>query len=233
MAVFKIERNKNYTNMSNYHFYDKRLSWKAKGILSNMLSLPDDWDYSLAGLVTLSSDGMSATRSAIKELEEYGYLMRRPVREKGKIVDWEYLIFEKPQDGEPQLENPQVVKRTQLNTNKSNTKESNTNKSNTKEKEYDENFEKLWKLLKSTQYDRKSAVTKKRKKELYEMGYERAAKAISVYLTVQNPQYYYKRDRFFNEIIDNYLDKEVSDFKQNDNSQSENPYANMKMGLTV
>ena len=97
MVVFRIEKNKNYTSMANYHFYDKTLSWKAKGILSNMLSLPDDWDYSLAGLATLSSDGMSATRSAIKELEEHGYLIRRPIYESGRIRDWEYLIFEKPQ----------------------------------------------------------------------------------------------------------------------------------------
>ena len=133
MAVFRIEKNKNYTSMANYHFYDRQLSWKAKGILSNMLSLPDDWDYSLAGLVTLSSDGMSATRSAIKELEEHGYLIRRPIREKGRIVDWEYLIFEKPQAENLFVENRQVENHTQLNTNQSIPKESNTNQSNTKE----------------------------------------------------------------------------------------------------
>ena len=133
MAVFRIEKNKNYTSMANYHFYDKTLSWKAKGILSNMLSLPDDWDYSLAGLATLSSDGMSATRSAIKELEEHGYLIRRPIYESGRIRDWEYLIFEKPQVEKllvenQQVENQQVENRTQLNT-----KELNTNKSSIKE----------------------------------------------------------------------------------------------------
>ena len=105
MAVFRIEKNKNYTSMANYHFYDKSLSWKAKGILSNMLSLPDDWDYSLAGLATLSSDGISATRSAIKELEEHKYLIRRPIRKDGKICDWEYLIFEKPQEENLLVEN--------------------------------------------------------------------------------------------------------------------------------
>lgn len=144
MAVFRIEKNKNYTSMANYHFYDKSLSWKAKGILSNMLSLPDDWDYSLAGLATLSNDGMSATRSAIKELEEHGYLIRKPIRRDGKIADWEYLIFEKPQVENQvvenqqvenqQVEKPQVEKRTQLNTNKPKTKKSNTNKPKTKEK---------------------------------------------------------------------------------------------------
>ena len=140
MAVFRIEKNKNYTSMANYHFYDKTLSWKAKGILSNMLSLPDDWDYSLAGLTTLSSDGMSATRSAIKELEEHRYLIRRPIRKDGKIYDWEYLIFEKPQE-EKQfvenlfVENQQVENQTQLNTKELNTKEN-----------YISEFETLWKM---------------------------------------------------------------------------------------
>lgn len=133
MAVFRVNRNKNYTHMANYHFRDTSLSWKAKGILSNMLSLPDDWDYSLAGLATLASDGMSATRSAIKELEKHGYLVRRPIRENGKIADWEYLIYEKPQlekqeEKKQVVENQQVENHPQLNTNQSSTKESNTEK---------------------------------------------------------------------------------------------------------
>ena len=148
MATFRIEKNSNYTTMANYHFRDKSLSWKAKGILSNMLSLPDDWDYSMAGLVALTSDGASATRSALKELEEHGYLIRRPVRENGRIVDWEYLIFEnpemskqfqeKPREEKPVVENPQVEKGTQLNT-----KESNTKKSNTKEKKVSKSFDEI------------------------------------------------------------------------------------------
>lgn len=102
-----------------------------------MLSLPDQWDYSLAGLATLASDGMSATRAAIKELEERGYLERKPIRNNGKFVDWEYLIYEKPQAEKPVVENPQVEKpqvenHTQLNTKQSSTKQSNTKKSNTK-----------------------------------------------------------------------------------------------------
>ena len=77
---------------------------------------------------------------------------------------------------------------------------------------YDENFEKLWKLLKSHPNDRKSKVSNKRKKELYEMGYERVEKAINLYLKIQNPEYYHKRDNILNEIIDNYIDKTESDF---------------------
>ena len=121
MAVFRVKKDKNFTAMSNYHFKDKRLSWKAKGILSNMLSLPDGWDYSLAGLTTLSSDGITSTRSAIKELEQYGYLIRQHKREAGKFVDLEYLIFEQPQS-----ENLQSEKQPQLNTKQLNTKISNT-----------------------------------------------------------------------------------------------------------
>ena len=124
MAVFRIDKNKNYTNMSNYHFRDRRLSWKAKGILSNMLSLPEDWDYSLAGLATLASDGQSATRTALKELEDTGYLIRRPVRKDGKIADWEYLIFEHPRLEKQDVENQQVENPPQLNTNSSTTNES-------------------------------------------------------------------------------------------------------------
>ena len=117
--------------MANYHFRDRELGLRAKGLLSLMLSLPDDWDYSLAGLTTLSSDGESATRVALKELEKRGFLERKPIRENGKFVDWEYLIYEKPVVEKPVVENPQVEKpqvekpvvenRTQLNTKGLNT----------------------------------------------------------------------------------------------------------------
>lgn len=148
--------------MANYHFKDKSLSWKAKGILSTMLSLPDDWDYSLAGLATISNDGMSATRAAIKELEKYGYLERKPIRKDGKIADWEYLIYEKPQMEKllvenQQVENQQVEKQDVENHTQLNTKESNTNQSNTKElNTY--LFEEFWKA-----YPKKKAKEAARK----------------------------------------------------------------------
>lgn len=88
----------------------------------------------------------------------------------------------------------------------------NGNKEINKEREINENFENLWALLKSHPNDRKSKVTKKRKKELYEMGYERVEKAINLYLKIQNPEYYHKRDNILNEIIDNYIDKTEKDF---------------------
>lgn len=136
MAVFRVEHNKNYSTMSNYHFRDTALSWKAKGLLSNMLSLPPNWDYSLAGLEKLASDKSTSTRSGIKELIEHNYLIRRPVREGGRIVDWEYIIFEDPEQcrqfkekeenqvveklvvENQQVENQHVENQAQLNTNK-------------------------------------------------------------------------------------------------------------------
>ena len=152
MAVFRVEKNKNYTTVANYVFRDKRLTWKAKGLLANMLSLPENWDYSLAGLTTLSKDGETTTRGALKELEEGGYLIRNPIREKGKFVDWEYIIFEKPQKAKPVVEKPQVDKphvekpvvenQGQLNTNKSNTEKSITNKSSIKEEPAKKQFKK-------------------------------------------------------------------------------------------
>ena len=74
MSVFKIEKNKDYTIMSNYHLRDKNLSYKAKGLLSFMLSLPEDWDYSMKGLCTISKENKDAIRSTLKELQEYHYL---------------------------------------------------------------------------------------------------------------------------------------------------------------
>lgn len=75
MSVFKIEKNKNYTVMSNYHLRDKNLSYKAKGLLSFMLSLPEDWDYSINGLVSISKEEVKAIRNILQELQRYGYLV--------------------------------------------------------------------------------------------------------------------------------------------------------------
>ena len=76
MAVMRVHKNANFTVMSNYHFREKKMSLKAKGLLSLMLSLPNDWDYSIAGLATLSKDGKDSVMSALKELEQFGYLTR-------------------------------------------------------------------------------------------------------------------------------------------------------------
>ena len=143
MSTFRVNKNVNYTVMSNHHLQDKRLSLKAKGLLSYMLSLPDDWDYSLKGLTTGCRDGIDSVRSTVRELEASGYLRRSKVRDaRGRIVDYNYEVFELPQkepaedvpvpapdspssenptSGFPTLENP-----IQQNTNKQNTKRQST-----------------------------------------------------------------------------------------------------------
>lgn len=110
MAVFRVERTRDYTVMSNYHLRDKQLSLKAKGLLSQMLSLPDDWDYTLTGLACINKESKDAIRSAINELENGGYIKRyQKVDKSGKFGGNEYVIFEKPVDNnmiEPSLEKP-------------------------------------------------------------------------------------------------------------------------------
>ena len=105
MAVMRVEKNSNYTVMANYHLRDKRLSLKAKGLLSVMISLPAEWDYTLAGLPYISKEGVSAIRAAIQELEENGYVTRARLRnEAGQLGDAEYTIYEFPQNEEKTAE---------------------------------------------------------------------------------------------------------------------------------
>ena len=111
MAVFRVERNKGYTVMSNHHLRNKELSLKAKGLLSQMLSLPEDWDYTLAGLSFINREKIDAIREAVKELERAGYIVRSRERdEKGRLRGTDYVIFEQPQTPPvsdlPTLENP-------------------------------------------------------------------------------------------------------------------------------
>ena len=105
MAVFRVEKNRGYTVMSNHHLRNPDLSLKAKGLLSQMLSLPENWDYTLKGLSSINKESIDAIRTAVWELEKAGYITRRQGRdEKGKMTAIEYTIFEQPQP--PHLENP-------------------------------------------------------------------------------------------------------------------------------
>ena len=111
MAVFRVERNKGYTVMSNHHLRNKELTLKAKGLLSQMLSLPEDWDYTLAGLSQINREKIDAIREAIKELEKAGYIVRSRERdEKGRLRGADYVIYEQPHTEPtpdlPTLENP-------------------------------------------------------------------------------------------------------------------------------
>ena len=109
MAVFRVERTRDYTVMSNHHLKNRSLSLKAKGLLSVMLSLPDEWDYTLRGLAAISREGVDAIREAIRELEDAGYIVRsRGRNEKGQLSGTEYVIYEQPQQSAdaPVLDNP-------------------------------------------------------------------------------------------------------------------------------
>lgn len=142
MAVCRVEKNKNYTTMSNYHLRDPNLSNKARGLLSTMLSLPDNWDYTTRGLAKICKDGVDGITAQLKELEQYGYLIRNRIRDSGgRIVDMEYIIYERPHTASPDTEKPDMVKPdmdlprletpAQINIDQRITDESNTDLSNT------------------------------------------------------------------------------------------------------
>ena len=154
MAVFRVEKTKDFTVMSNHHLRNVSLSLKAKGLLSLMLSLPDNWDYTTKGLAHICKDGVDSISSAIKELEKQGYLTRRRLRDyHGRLGDIEYVIHEKPVLPEghdtvlpPKRENPRQVnpvlgkpeqeKPAQLNIQESITEKSITDRSNTHQSIY-------------------------------------------------------------------------------------------------
>jgi len=135
--VFRVNKIKNFTVMANHHLRNTKLSLRAKGLLSLMLRLPDSWDYSLAGFSKISKEGTSAISSALKELEQEGYLMRQRMRNsKGHLIGTEYIIYEKPiadsqsgenpKSGTPKSAKPKMANHLQSSTNTLNTKESNT-----------------------------------------------------------------------------------------------------------
>ena len=152
MAVFRIDKTRDYTVMSNHHLRNTALSLKAKGLLSLMLSLPDSWDYTTKGLAAICKDGIDSICSTIKELEQHGYIIRERVRnDKGQLTTIEYTILEQPETVSPEQEKPKrenpvldnpvldnpeqgfpkQENPAQLNTNISNTKKSSTNTSTT------------------------------------------------------------------------------------------------------
>lgn len=121
MSVFKIEKTKDYTVMSNHHLRDKNLSYKAKGLLSFMLSLPEDWDYSINGLVSISKEGVKAIRNILQELQKYGYLVIEKKQNEIGQFEYEYLIYEQPDTQKGDMDLGEVEKGIQINTNEINT----------------------------------------------------------------------------------------------------------------
>lgn len=130
MSVFRVEKTKDYTVMSNAHLNEKDMSLKAKGLLSLMLSLPEKWDYSIAGLVAICKENETAIKTTLDELKEFGYLeviKAMPTKENGGRISYEYIIYERKQEGKKQgienlgVEFLGVENQVQLNTNKENT----------------------------------------------------------------------------------------------------------------
>lgn len=138
MTVFRVNKNKDYVTMGKYHFKEKRMSLKAKGLLSEMLSLPDDWDYSVLGLTEINLESRNCINSILNELEEFGYLQRTRNYVNGKIDSWTYDIYEKPlyrknEDIENvDIEKLDIENKAQLNNKELNNKELNN-------KQYKEN----------------------------------------------------------------------------------------------
>lgn len=121
MAVFRVEKNHSYTVMANHHLRDERLSLKSKGLLSLILSLPDDWRISIEGMTQFSSDGKDAIRSAIRELTDAGYITRAQTHsEAGTFSGYDYIVHEtpaaSPSSGFPTMEKPTTENPTQRNT---------------------------------------------------------------------------------------------------------------------
>lgn len=159
MSVFRVEKNKNYTIMAKYHLKEKEMSLKAKGLLSLMLSLPDDWDYTIEGLVSICKENITAIKAILTELKEFGYLEIKKVQNSKGQFEYIYNIYEKPEGKKPEVENPpmdnpsleepEVENQLQLNTNILNTKKLNTNNIKHKYGEYknvllkDDELEKL------------------------------------------------------------------------------------------
>lgn len=157
MAIFRVERNKSYTVMSNHHLRNKELTLKAKGLLSQMLSLPDDWDYTLKGLSLINREKIDAIREAVRELERAGYIVRNRTRdEKGRLRGSEYIIYEQPRPPDldlPVLENPTLEKPMQENPMQLNKDIYNTDLLNTESIPFPSS--------ENTEWKRREAVTEK------------------------------------------------------------------------
>lgn len=159
MSVIRVNNTKGFTVMSNYHFQDKEISLKAKGLLGLMLSLPSNWDYSINGLVAIVKENKAAVQTALKELEEHKYLKRTRVQDETGRFDYIYDIYEKPYDKLPWTENQCTdiqctenrctENQPQINTNKQ-----STNKQNTKEQSKHKFGEYHHVLLTEDEYER-------------------------------------------------------------------------------
>ena len=151
MKRIRVEKSKNFTTINNEFIFNRNLSLKAKGLLCHLLALPNDWKLYVEEVEKWSTDGKSAIYSAFKELTSNGYMKREQIRDKGKIVSWDYIVYEKPHTDFQEIEKLDVENQTLLNTNI----KLNTNNTKT---ERDYPFElnldawELWKAFRKEQY---------------------------------------------------------------------------------
>ena len=117
MKRIRVEKSKNFTTINNEFIFNKNLSLKAKGLLCHLLALPNDWKLYVEEVEKWSTDGKSAIYSAFKELTSNGYMKRKQIRDKGKIVSWDYIVFEKPHTDFQEIEKLDVENQPLLNTN--------------------------------------------------------------------------------------------------------------------
>ena len=196
MAIFRVNKNKDYTVMSNYHLRDANMSFKAKGLLSMMLSLPDDWDYSIKGIISISKENKTSIQSALKELEENKYLKRtKKQNEKGQF-EYIYDIYEKPWTENPYIENlvtdyPCTENMPQINTNIQNTKKQNTKKQNTDIKSN------------NTPYNPSTDDSQKYDNKIFEKFWNEYPKKISK----GNAEKWFKKNKPTNDLVDLMIEK--------------------------
>jgi len=231
MAVFRIDKNDNYTTMSNYHLRDKNISLKAKGLLSFMLSLPDDWDYSLNGLVKVLKEEETAIKTALDELKKYKYLRidkLLPNQTESKKIEYVYNIFEQPTENQEVenlgLEFQGVENQTQINTNIQNTKKENICST---DEQLANDFDKIWRIYprkdgKNTAFNHYKSWLKGKKYAgrtvkltNRQMWYATKKYADLMEQNKTEKQYIKMGSTFFNEAIMEYVEVE-----NNDNSKS-------------
>lgn len=202
MAVFRVNKNKNYTVMSNYHLKDKNMSLKAKGLLSQMFSLPDKWDYSIAGLVAINKEEETSIKNTLKELKEFGYLKitkLMPNETKSGRIEYVYDIYEFPQKQEVEkqgvdflgVEFLEVENQGQLNTKELNTKKQNTNKQNTDIKSN------------NTPYNPSTDNSQKYDNKIFEKFWNEYPKKISK----GNAEKWFKKNKPTNDLVDLMIEK--------------------------
>lgn len=213
MAVLRINKTKDYTVMSNAHFKEKEMSLKAKGLLSQMLSLPENWDYSISGLVAINKENESSIKSALNELKKFGYLVvtkKMPNETATGRIEYVYDIYEQPYKKQPiekqevenlPLEKQEVENQGQLSTYELNTNELSNKKTNTKQIEKE--FENLW-----------AAYPRKQGKANALRAYEKARKSGVDYQTVLDGVYCYAAYVKRNKVEDRFIKQGSTWFNQ-------------------